>query len=148
MGTILRKLRIMQSTRGRVRLIEVVFPEHTNHYGTLFGGQALQLMSKAAFLCGRSFVRGDVVMARCGEVLFHAPVRLGSTLVFDTEVSRVGRSSLTVRVRGSVQDVATEALSCVLEGEFEMVAVDAAGRPVRLTTPSRLHDEETFEETV
>ena len=131
MDTNLRKLRIMQGTRGSVRLIEVVFPEHTNHYGTLFGGQALQLMSKAAFLGGRSFVRGDVVMARCGEVLFHAPVRLGSTLVLETHVSRAGRSSLTVRVRGCVQDVATEALACVLEGEFEMVAVDAAGRPRR-----------------
>jgi acyl-CoA hydrolase len=147
MDAMLRKLRIMQNARGTVRLIEVVFPEHTNHYGTLFGGQALQLLSKAAFLAGRSFARGDVVMARCGEVLFHAPVRLGSTLVLDTEVSRVGRSSLTVRVAGSVQDVATEALTRVLDGEFEMVAVDAAGRPVRLASPPHLH-QQTFEETV
>lgn len=147
MGTMLRKLRIMQNARGTARLIEVVFPEHTNHYGTLFGGQALQLLSKAAFLSGRSFVRGDVVMARCSEVLFHAPVRLGSTLVLDTQVSRVGRSSLTVRVAGSVQDVATEALTRVLDGEFEMVAVDAAGRPTRLASAPHLH-EQTFEETV
>lgn len=137
----------MQSKRGTVRLIEVVFPEHTNHYGTLFGGQALQLLSKAAFLAGRGFVRGDVVMARCGEVLFHTPVRLGSTLVLETHVARVGRSSLTVRVAGSVQDVATEALTRVLDGEFEMVAVDAAGRPVRLATAPDFH-EQTFEETV
>ena len=137
----------MQNARGTVRLIEVVFPEHTNHYGTLFGGQALQLLSKAAFLSGRGFVRGDVVMARCREVVFHAPVRLGSTLVLDAHVSRVGRSSLSVRVAGSVQDVATEALTRVLDGEFEMVAVDAAGRPVRLANTPRLH-EQTFEETV
>jgi acyl-CoA hydrolase len=144
MGVILRKLRIMQdSTRNPIRLIEVVFPEHTNHYGTLFGGQALQLMSKAAFLAGRGFVRGDVVMARCGEVLFHAPVRLGSTLVLEAQVSRIGRSSLGVRVVGSVQDVATQALRCVLEGEFDMVAVDAAGRPVRMACLM----EETLEET-
>ncbi|MDH6166344.1 acyl-CoA hydrolase [Variovorax boronicumulans] len=138
----------MQNARGTVRLIEVVFPEHTNHYGTLFGGQALQLLSKAAFLSGRGFVRGDVVMARCGEVLFHSPVPLGSTLVLEAHVSRVGRSSLTVRVAGSVQDVATEALTRVLDGEFEMVAVDAAGRPVRLANTPRLHEKKTFEETV
>ncbi|MDH6593980.1 acyl-CoA hydrolase [Variovorax sp. TBS-050B] len=136
----------MQDTRGTVRLIEVVFPEHTNHYGTLFGGQALQLLSKAAFLGGRDFVRGDVVMARCGEVLFHAPVRLGSTLVLDTQVSRIGRSSLTVRVAGSVQDVATHTLARVLDAEFEMVAVDAAGRPVRLDGVPR-HGNATTEET-
>jgi acyl-CoA hydrolase len=28
------------------RLIEMVFPEQTNHYGTLFGGQALALMGQ------------------------------------------------------------------------------------------------------
>ena len=28
----------------------MVFPEHANHYGTLFGGNALHLMAKAAFL--------------------------------------------------------------------------------------------------
>ena len=32
------------------RLIEIVFPDHTNHLGTLFGGQALAWMDKAAFL--------------------------------------------------------------------------------------------------
>lgn len=127
----------MQDTHGQVRLIEVVFPEHANHYGTLFGGQALQLLSKAAFLGARDFVRGDVVMARCGEVLFHAPVRLGSTLVLETEVARIGRSSLTVRVAGRVQDVATHGLTRVLDAEFDMVAVDATGRPVRLAREPR-----------
>ena len=137
----------MQDTHGQVRLIEVVFPEHTNHYGTLFGGQALQLLSKAAFLGARDCVRGDVVMARCGEVLFHAPVRLGSTLVLETRVARIGRSSLTVRVAGSVQDVATHTLTRVLDAEFDMVAVDAAGRPVRLAGTSRpRHPTRTTEE--
>jgi len=67
--------------------------------------------------------------------------------VLDTHVSRVGRSSLTVRVAGSVQDVATDALTRVLDGEFEMVAVDAAGRPVRLANPPHFH-EQIFKETV
>ena len=33
-----------------VRMAEIVFPNHTNHLGTLFGGQALAWMDKAAFL--------------------------------------------------------------------------------------------------
>jgi len=38
---------------GRItegRLVQMVFPEQTNHYGTLFGGEALALMDKAAFI--------------------------------------------------------------------------------------------------
>ena len=30
------------------RFVEMVFPEQANHYGTLFGGNALSLMGKAA----------------------------------------------------------------------------------------------------
>ena len=33
-----------------IRMAEIVFPNHTNHMGTLFGGQALAWMDKAAFL--------------------------------------------------------------------------------------------------
>ena len=32
------------------RFVELVFPEQANHYGTLFGGTALSLMGKAAFV--------------------------------------------------------------------------------------------------
>ena len=32
------------------RFVEMVFPEQANHYGTLFGGNALSLMGKAAFV--------------------------------------------------------------------------------------------------
>ena len=35
---------------GRIiesRVMEMVFPEQANHYGTLFGGEALALMDKA-----------------------------------------------------------------------------------------------------
>src|SRR5690606_38720069 len=32
------------------RLLEIVFPDHTNHLGTLFGGTALAWMDKAAFI--------------------------------------------------------------------------------------------------
>ena len=31
-------------------MVEMVFPDRTNHYGTLFGGEALAMMGKAAFV--------------------------------------------------------------------------------------------------
>ncbi len=85
----------MTTRNGTVQTTEVIFPEHANHYGTLFGGNALNLMAKAAFLSARGFARCDVVMACCSDVQFHAPVPLGSTLRLDAHVARVGRSSLT-----------------------------------------------------
>ncbi len=46
------------------RLLEMVFPDHTNHLGTLFGGQALAWMDKAAFIVASRHARRAVVTAR------------------------------------------------------------------------------------
>ena len=43
------------------RLWEIVFPDHANHLGTLFGGQALAWMDKAAFVAATRFSRRTVV---------------------------------------------------------------------------------------
>ena len=40
----------MTSKSSFSQSLEIIFPEHCNHYGTLFGGQALQLLSKTAFV--------------------------------------------------------------------------------------------------
>jgi hypothetical protein len=45
------------------RITEVILPEHANQYGTLFAGNALNLLLKAAFLAASRHTRRDVVMA-------------------------------------------------------------------------------------
>jgi len=131
MGTHLRKLRIMTNRNTALELTEIVFPEHANHYGTLFGGNALMLMSKAAFLAARDFAQADVVMAGCGDAQFLAPVPVGSVLRLRAWISRRGRSSLTVSVTGSFEQLG-QAPREALRSFFEMVAVDKSGRPRRI----------------
>ena len=38
------------SATEETRFVEMIFPEQANHYGTLFGGHALSLLGKAAFV--------------------------------------------------------------------------------------------------
>jgi len=38
------------SRSPETRIVEMVFPNQANHYGTLFGGDALRLMDMAAFV--------------------------------------------------------------------------------------------------
>ena len=59
------------------RLLEMVFPDHTNHLGTLFGGQALAWMDKAAFIAASRYARRTVVTARSEQVDFKLPIRQG-----------------------------------------------------------------------
>jgi len=115
------------------RLVEIVFPEQANHYGTLFGGHALNLLGKAAFLAASRHARSDVVMAACTDVRFHVPVRIGQALELTARVTRSGRSSMTVLVEGVAETLASGASQPAIEGRFEMVAVDAHGKAIRYT---------------
>ncbi|BFO55790.1 acyl-CoA thioesterase [Acidovorax sacchari] len=107
---------------------ELVLPSLTNHHGTLFAGQALQLLAKCAFLAARSLAQREVVMAGVTGVHFLAPVAVGQQLLLRAWVGRVGRSSMTVCVTG-LADLPGIPAEEVLKGVFEMVAVDTAGRP-------------------
>jgi acyl-CoA hydrolase len=120
------------------RFAEMVFPDQANHYGALFAGAGLALLSKAAFVAASRRARGDVVMARSEATDFHTPVRVGELLDLSARVIRVGRSSLTVEVKGVAETLATGARRPALSGRFEMVAVDADGRPTPITSRSDL----------
>lgn len=122
----------MTTPTSTVELTEIVFPAAANHYGTLFGGNALQLMAKAAFVAARGAAQRDVVMAGVTDVCFLTPVPVGHVLTLRAWVTRVGRSSLTVCVTGLAATLGSPPEE-VLKGIFEMVAVDAKGRPVAIT---------------
>ncbi|HVJ88444.1 MAG TPA: acyl-CoA thioesterase, partial [Labilithrix sp.] len=89
------------------RLIEMVFPEQTNHYGTLFGGQALALMDKAAFIVASRYARRTVVTASSERVDFHVPVRQGQLVELVARVVATGNTSLSVEVELFAEDLLT-----------------------------------------
>ncbi|MEZ7827804.1 MAG: acyl-CoA thioesterase [Brachymonas denitrificans] len=123
----------MRHPQATTEMTEIVFPEHANHYGTLFGGNALQMLAKAAFVAARQCAQANVVMAAVSGVEFLAPVPQGSVLHLRAWVSRMGRSSLTVCVHGVISRPAL-AEELALKGVFEMVAVDGKGRPQPMAT--------------
>ncbi|HEY2346412.1 MAG TPA: acyl-CoA thioesterase [Xanthomonadaceae bacterium] len=133
----------MPSDRGRphvdagVRLVEIVFPDHCNHLGTLFGGQALAWMDKAAFLAASRYAGGTVVTARSDRIDFSAPVRLGEIVEVVASVCSVGRSSMTVRVSLHREAVPGGTQIEATRGEFVMIAVDAGGKPVAVDVRRR-----------
>lgn len=123
----------MNTPSGTAELQELVLPALANHHGTLFAGQGLQLMAKAAFLAARSFAGCEVVMASVSRADFLEPVPVGQRLTVRAWVSRVGRTSMTVSVTALAQLPGTPPVDA-LKGLFEMVAVNAAGRPTPIST--------------
>ncbi|RZI92406.1 MAG: acyl-CoA thioesterase [Rubrivivax sp.] len=132
----------MTTPHSTIELTEIIFPEHANHYGTLFAGNALKLMAKAAFLAGRRRAGCDVVVAGVNGVQFPAPVPVGHVLTLQTAVARVGRTSMTVDVDGWAEAPGAPRQH-VLKGSFELVAVDATGRPTPIDRPNTDPDQET-----
>lgn len=113
-----------------VRLLEMVFPDQTNHYGTLFGGHALALMDKAAFIAASRYSRRAVVTARSEQIDFRSPVRQGQLIELIGRVVATGRSSMTVAVDLYAEDLLSGERQLCTRGHFIMIALDAEHQPV------------------
>jgi len=112
------------------RIVEMVFPNQANHYGTLFGGDALRLMDMAAFVAASRHARKPVVTASSERIDFHVPVRQGQLAEVVGRVSRTGRTSMTVEVELWAEDLLTGTRELCTKGSFVLVAVDQDGRPI------------------
>ncbi|MBD9370459.1 acyl-CoA thioesterase [Xanthomonas sp. XNM01] len=111
------------------RLLHMVFPDHTNHLGTLFGGQALAWMDMAAFIAASRYARTTVVTARSEQVDFNLPIHKGDLVEVIARVVKVGRSSMHVDVDVITEDLLSGERKLCTRGHFVMIALDPLGRP-------------------
>lgn len=119
------------SPAASARTLQLVFPGDTNHLGQLFGGSAMSLMGKAAYIAASRHCRSDVGMAASDKIDFIAPTNEGELLDVAAEVREIGRTSIRVGVRAEAEDLMSGDRRLVGEGEYVMVALDEAGKPAR-----------------
>lgn len=124
--------RIPPGTITETRLVEMVFPNQTNHYGTLFGGQALALMDKVAFITASRYARTTVVTASSERCDFHLPVRQGQLVELVSRIVATGRTSMTVEVDLHAEDLLSGDRRRCTRGRFVLVALDAHGQPTHV----------------
>jgi acyl-CoA hydrolase len=113
---------------GPLRLVDIVFPGQANHYGTLYGGDALKMMGKAAFITSTRHARATMVMAASESIDFTSPVHEGEMVELVAQVRKVGRSSVRVEVQLWAESLLTGARRHAATALFTMVAVDREGR--------------------
>jgi acyl-CoA thioesterase YciA len=109
----------------------LLLPRDTNALGTIFGGVILSHIDLASAVEARKAAPHRYVTKAMREVEFLAPVFLGDIVSFYTETVRVGRTSVTVKVKvvaerwggGQGEEVT------VTEAEVVLVAVDEKGQP-------------------
>ena len=104
----------------------MVWPDQSNHHGTLFGGAALAMLDRAAFIMGSKGLRGTVVTAAVSPLDFTAPAPAGHLVECSARVAHRGRRSVTVETKLVAEDLLSgKRISC-LSGKFVMVRQDAA----------------------
>src|SRR5271165_1777200 len=84
--------------RGELSLRTVAMPADTNPAGDIFGGWIMSLMDLAAGVAAASRAKGRVVTAAVSNLAFLRPVHVGDVVCVYTEVTRIGRTSITLGV--------------------------------------------------
>ncbi len=117
---------------SETRLFKAVFPNTTNHYDTLFGGTAMQLMDEAAFIAATRYSRQRMVTVSSDRIDFKQPIPAGTIIELFARVTYVGNTSLKVRVDIHVEQMYEEGREKAVSGEFTFVAVGEDKRPVKV----------------
>lgn len=116
------KARIAQS---RISIFKVIFPNTTNHYDTLFGGRAMEMMDEAAFISATRFSRKKMVTVSSDRIDFKEPIPAGTIIELVSEVIEIGNSSLKVRVDLYQEEMyGNEPQRKSISGVFTLVALD------------------------
>jgi acyl-CoA thioesterase YciA len=108
----------------------IPLPADTNANGDIFGGWVMAQVDLAGSVLPARLIRGRMVTVAVNEFLFKQPVRVGDLLSFYSEVLRVGRTSITVKVEVYAERFRAQGqYTKVTEATVTYVAIDDEGRP-------------------
>ncbi|MDH3981108.1 MAG: acyl-CoA thioesterase [Gammaproteobacteria bacterium] len=108
----------------------MAMPADTNAAGDIFGGWLMSQVDIAGSLVARRHAQGRVVTVAVNSFEFHQPVFVGDIISCYTEITRVGRTSVTVNVRAYAERLQGSHESIlVTEADLTYVAVDENRRP-------------------
>ena len=115
---------------SKTTMTDLVLPSETNAIHTLFGGELLARMDRAASIAAQRHSGEIVVTASVNHVAFKHAVPLGSIVTVEAKVSRAFKSSMEVYIDVWVDDNKPETSVKVNEAIFTFVAVDSHGNPI------------------
>lgn len=118
--------------KSETRIFKAVFPNTTNHYDTLFGGTAMQLMDEVAFITATRFSRQIMVTVSSDKIDFNKPIPAGTIVELIGKVTHVGNKSLKVSVEIFIEEMYTNRRYQAINGEFTFVALDHNKQPTNV----------------
>ncbi len=117
---------------SQTHIFKAVFPNTTNHYDTLFGGTAMHLMDEVAFITATRFTRKRVVTVSSDRIDFTQPIPAGTIIELVGRVSKIGNTSLDVKVEVFIEEMYSNERKKAISGNFTFVAIDENKRPTKI----------------
>ena len=116
--------------KGEVAIMTVAMPADANPMGDIFGGWLLSQMDIAGGVAASARAQGRTATIGVKEMEFHKPVKVGDRLTCYAEVTRIGRTSLTIAIEAwTTNHYRKTEPTKVTEGVFTYVALDDDGKP-------------------
>ncbi|HWP13528.1 MAG TPA: acyl-CoA thioesterase [Ramlibacter sp.] len=108
----------------------IPMPADVNANGDVFGGWVMAQVDLAGAVLPARYANGRMATVAVKEFIFKQPVRVGDILSFYSEVTRIGRTSITVKVEVYAERFRTQGQYLkVTEASVTYVAIDEAGQP-------------------
>ena len=116
----------------------IPMPADCNANGDIFGGWVMAQVDLAGSVIPARYAGGRMATVAVNEFIFKQPVRVGDILSFYSELTRIGRTSMTVKVEVYAERFGSQGRYIkVTEASVTYVAIDDQGQP-RPVPPSSL----------
>lgn len=108
----------------------IPMPANCNSSGDIFGGWVMAQVDLAGSVIPSRIAQGRIATVAVKEFVFKQPVRLGDVLTFLAAPTRLGRTSVTVRVEVYAERLSTQGKYIkVTEASLTYVAITDQGEP-------------------
>jgi len=108
----------------------IPMPADCNANGDIFGGWVMAQVDLAGSVIPARYAGGRMATVAVNEFIFKQPVRVGDILSFYSKLTRVGRTSMTVKVEVFAERFRAQGQFVkVTEASLTYVAIDDTGRP-------------------
>jgi uncharacterized protein (TIGR00369 family) len=115
---------------SRIKISQLMQPEHANNLGNVHGGVIMKLVDEAGALACMRHAQQRVVTVAVDQMTFRQPIRLGDLVTLTAEVSYVGRTSMEAEVHVEAENPITGERTFTNDAYLVYVALDQDGNPV------------------
>jgi acyl-CoA thioesterase YciA len=124
------KINVQLPTDQELVLKVIPMPGDCNANGDIFGGWVMANVDLAGAVVPARYAGGRMATVAVNEFVFKHPVRVGDILSFFAKLTRIGRTSITVKVEVYAERFGTQGeYTKVTEALLTYVAIDENGKP-------------------